>query len=792
MQARLRTAGKRVHAFLRSPRARRGLRIAAAASVVLVMGLAAWRSSLVEPTPTYLLVDRHGTPLGEVGSSGDDAGYWPVDPLPPRVAAAALALEDRRFHSHPGIDPFAMARALGQNLRHRDRVSGASTIAMQVARMQHPGKRTYLRKVVEAVTAVFLTARHGREAVLAQYLRIVPYGNRIHGIRYAARRYLDKPVEDLSWAETAFLAAIPQAPARMNPLTTLGRARAIRRARRILDTLMRNRVLTRAEHGSALLELDSLRLPPAVDRPPVALHAVLKLERDLRSAGTPPGVVHTSLDLPLQEEAIRIVRESVERWQGEGVRNAALIVVDRRDHTVRAWVGSSDYFDSRRAGSIDYTGVARSPGSALKPFLYALALDRGTITPATILDDLDRGPGGITNADDLFLGPLLPRVALANSRNVPAALLVSRLGLDETWDLYRDLGLHEGRESARRYGLGLALGGLPVTLEQLVGAYTTLSSGGRRVPLRWYEEQTLPAGRRILSEDAAREVMLFLADPQARLPSFPRMGALEMPFAVAVKTGTSSRFRDAWAVALSPRYLVGAWVGDPDFGPMNRITGFRAAAEIVKQVLSVAHPDQVEGLSDVGFPPPRGFVPVRLCALTGRRATDACDRVVGEWMRPGEQPVDDCASHLSLAVDRRDGRLANARTPARFVDRRTFVDLPPAYAAWAAAAGLPRPPLLFDASARVTLAPRVSITSPVQGLRLLRDPETPAGQATLALRAVVDPPAAQVVWYVDGRPYEVADYPYTARWPLAPGDHVIQARLPTTGAASGLVRVTVQ
>jgi penicillin-binding protein 1C len=218
------------------------------------------------------------------------------------------------------------------------------------------------------------------------------------------------------------------------------------------------------------------------------------------------------------------------------------------------------------------------------------------------------------------------------------------------------------------------------------------------------------------------------------------MGALEMPFPVAVKTGTSSRFLDAWAVALSPRYLVGAWVGDPDFGPMNRITGYRAAAEIVKQVLGVVHGDQLEGLSDVGFPAPRGFAAVRLCALTGRRATEACDRVVVEWIRPGEEPVDACAAHVHLAVDSRDGRLATTRTPARFVDRRTFVDLPPAYAAWAASAGLPRPPLMPDPGRVLHTAPRVSITSPVQGLRLLRDPETPLGQSTLALRAVVDPP----------------------------------------------------
>ena len=175
--------------------------------------LVLWRSRLVAPDPSFLVRDRQGRFLAEIGGDGGAFGYWPVEKLPPRVVAATLALEDRRFWGHAGVDSLAVGRALLQNLRGGRRVSGASTLAMQVARMQHRGSRTYVRKALEALTALVMTGLHGREAVLAHYLRVVPYGNRIHGIAYAARRYLDKPVEDLSWAETAFLAAIPQAPA---------------------------------------------------------------------------------------------------------------------------------------------------------------------------------------------------------------------------------------------------------------------------------------------------------------------------------------------------------------------------------------------------------------------------------------------------------------------------------------------------------------------------------------------------------------------------------------------------
>jgi penicillin-binding protein 1C len=781
------------------PRGRATAIAAILATVLVTLGL---RSRLLAPETMYLVRDRHDRFIGEVAPSpSGEFGYWPVEPLPDRVIAATLAVEDRRFWNHPGVDPIALGRAVTQNVRSRRRISGASTIAMQVARMQYPGRRTYFRKAAEAMTALLITARHGRTPVLRQYLRLVSYGNRIHGIGYAARRYFDKPVEDLSWAETAFLAAIPQAPARMNPFTPNGRARAVKRGGEILDLLHERGLLGGAEHELAQVQIRSLLIPPPSERPRNAMHAVLRYENELRAARPEATLVRTTLDLALQEDVEWIAYKAVQAWEPQGARNAAVIVVDRATNEVRASVGSTGYFDAAHAGAIDYTTVRRSPGSALKPFLYALALERGVITPATILDDLDRGAGGIGNADDLFLGPMLPRVALASSRNVPAADILDAVGLGEGYAFLRDLGLHEGREPARRYGLGLAIGGLPVTLEHLVRAYGVLAADGVWRDLRWYQDEPVRPGRRLLSDDTTRQITLFLSDPMARMPSFARMGATEYPFPVAVKTGTSSRFRDAWTVAYSTRYVVGAWVGDPDFQPMNRLGGYRSAAELVHRILDHLHHDQGDGLQDLSFPPPRGFDAVRLCALTGRRATAACDRVTHEWFRRGTEPADFCRAHVRVAFDRGTGRLATHQTPHPRVELRTLVDLPPRYAAWAAGTGLPRLQTAIGArseSGRASPAVlratdiRISVTSPESGLRVLRDPETPPEQATLALRAVVDPPVPQIVWYVDGRAHEVVDHPYTARWTLVPGEHVIEARLPDRDARSGRVRIHVE
>ena len=779
-------------------------------ALVVLAPIASSRVRLISPDPTFLLRDRHGRFLGEAGALTDgEFGYWELGNIPPRVAAAMLAVEDRRFWSPPGVDALAIVRAMCRNAIRFKRSSGASTIAMQVSRMQNPGARNYLRKAVEAMTAILITRRYGREEVLKHYLRIVPYGNRIHGIVYAARRYFDKPIEDLSWAETAFLAAIPQAPKHMNPFSREGRQRAALRGRRILDLLFRDKAMGRAEYELACLQIEDLDVPRPGLRPGEAMHALLRMERMLtdKSVQLLPHagrLVTTTLDLDLQKAMDRLVHETVRPWDASGARNAAVVILDRESNEILSWIGSTDYFDKERSGAIDYADIPRSPGSALKPFVYALALESHDITPSTVLNDLQRGTGGIVNADALFMGPVLPRVALANSRNVPAAALLERVGIEKGYAFLRILGLHDGKEPASRYGAGMSIGNLPVTLEKVVRAYSLFSREGRLGDLVWFDGQVKTAERRVMSEDTTRQIALFLSDPLARMPGFSRMGSLEYPFPVAIKTGTSSRFRDAWAVAFSVRYLVGAWVGDPDFQPMNHLTGSTAAAELVKKILISLHADERAGLNDLSFPPPRGFKAARVCASTGDLATDACDRVLLEWFRPTEYPVNHCQAHVRLAVDRRTGAPATSATPHEFVYVRTFVDLPPQFAEWAAAAGLSVPPrgpddhaLFMSGSEGAPLALRdqnilVSIVSPENGLRLIRDPETPADQATLALKAVVNPLVPQLVWYVDRKPYQVVDYPYTARLALSPGEHMIQAGLPDAPFASKKVRIVVQ
>lgn len=696
--------------------------------------LALWTSRVADdahlsaPTPTPIVTDRNGSYLtqsGRVESGRIEYGYWATTP-PVRVVAATMALEDRRFWHHPGVDPLAIARALWQHASGGGS-SGASTIAMQVARLQHPRPRTLWSKTIEAGTAIVLTARYGRDAILAQYLRLAPYANGSHGIGHAARIYFEKPASDLTWSEAALLSAIPQAPALANPLRPMGLERARRRAARALAGLE----MPVAEQGQVLDELAHLAPHPAPRRPVEAMHAVLRLERLARDgpldAANP--VLQSTLDLRLQSTITRQLRSHLAGWRDAGAQQGAVMVVRRGTGEVLADVASAGW-RSHPGGAVDYSAALRSPGSTLKPFIYALALDRGRLAPSDVMDDSPEGASGIENADNAYLGPLLPRQALANSRNVPAATLLARIGLETGYDFLRSAGLHHSAMPAERFGLGLAIGALPTRLDWLVRGYRALATDGQLTDLVWLQGQPLLAPRRLVAPATARFVAGFLADPMARLPSFPRYGPSEYPFTVALKTGTSQQYRDSWTVAWSADYLVGVWVGRPDAGPMQGLSGARAAARLTQSILLGLHQAGRTDLLAGAFPGPAGLETSELCTATGRPGR--CSQQLTEWVAP-------------------------SATPPRA-----------------------EPEL------------HMSIIEPQANAHIWRNPDAPAALQRLVLRASVTPAVPQVAWLVDGEVVAVVPPDQPFRWAMQPGQHRFQIRLPLQNAVSRQVRVIVE
>jgi penicillin-binding protein 1C len=708
-----------------------GLALAALVGAVFVA-----RCRLDHPAASALLVDRHGGFLAQIGGhDGTGYGYWPLDRVPERIAAATLAIEDQRFWYHPGVDPLALGRAVRQNWRSGSRRSGASTIAMQVARLQDPGPRSYWRKALEATTAPLLVLRYGHDAVLRQYLTLAPYGQGSHGIAHAARWYFDKPLEDLSWAEIAFLTAIPQAPGLMNPGSPTGQARIRARGNRILVRLIERGVISPAEQRSASAALDAIRIAPR-SRPSQSLHAILRIEALFAAGVLVPAraddaVLHATLDADLQREVAKQTSRALAAWRAEGAEQVAVLVADRATRQVLAAFGSRGYFQA--AGAIDYTRRDRSPGSTLKPFIYALGLDQGVIAPDSLLADLPYNRAGIDNADHNFFGPMLPAEALANSRNVPATNLVRKIGIEPTYRLLRDLRLTKGERAAGHYGLVMAIGAVPTRLDRLVAAYGALANDGWLQDLTWVDGQPTPLATRVMSADAARQITLFLSNPLVRLPSFPRMGPTEYAFPVAVKTGTSQGYRDAWAVAYSRRYVVGVWVGRSNAGSMDGLSGGRTAARLVHDLLYTLHRPDASGIADVAFPAPAASAPSELCLDDGEAT--GCARRLVQYLVP----------------------------------KRTL-----------------EPPLAAAAEARVT------IVSPDNQIRLIRNPETPATLNWIALRAKVEGATAQVLWWVDEQPFKLAAADEVVRWPLTPGVHRIRAELAARRERSSLVTIEVR
>jgi penicillin-binding protein 1C len=758
------------------------------------------QDGLIAYEPSRLVLDRRGAYLGEVPGAGGELGYWPVPyVLPERIVQATLVTEDQHFYEHPGVYLPSVGRALLQNGRNLRIISGASTLAMQVARMQTPGERTLVRKAREAVEALLLVHGHGHERVLRQYLAIAPYGNRVHGVVRAARLYFNKPVEDVSWAQAAFLAGLPQLPGRMNPYTEDGLRRALKRSHRILRALHARGALSREELEQALQA--DLGLVPRPQRMPEALHAVLEWSELARARAWP--ISTATLDLEIQSRVARILQRNLDRLDGSGAGNTAALVVDTETGDILAYVGSRDFFSEEHRGAIDFVKQRRSPGSTLKPFLFGLALEKGSVTAATELADtpmdmrMENGRAYMPeNVNHSFLGPMLLREALGNSRNIPALRVLEEVGVEPALRFLEKAGVGGISYAPDRYGLGLAVGNLHVTLEELVGLYLVLSHEGEtRSPRRFVDEPVVPS-RRLMTREAAQLVRHILADPLARRPTFPVGSALDYPYAVAVKTGTSQGYRDAWAVAFSDRLLVAVWVGNHDWRRMNGVGGLYGAATAVHEILDAVMPEwrPYRTVLDT-FPPPAGALAIDVCPLSGRLAGQECPHRKSEWFVPGTAPTEPCHFHARVRLDRRNGLRAGPTCPEREVVTRVMLDLPEEYEQWARRQHLDIAPLRESPlcpSQPEEWEPKVAIREPRGTVRLLYDPDTPASASTLRLVADVTPSTEPIVWMVDGVPVATVTWPHEFRWSVRPGQHVITAAMAHRPHVSQPVTVVVE
>jgi len=705
------------------------------------------------PVPRLVLLDRHGVPLRATrADEGSRGGWTPLADLDPKILQAFLAVEDRRFYDHHGVDLRALARALRDDVRARAVVSGGSTITMQLARLLRGTPRTFVGKLSQILWALRLDAHLDKQTILEQYLNRVPLGQSTAGVTAAAELYFGADPRSVSLGQAALLAALAHAPSRDNPFVAAERARTRRAA-----ALARMRALGYARPEDLARAAVEPLLQHDVEAPFLAPHFTTRILQWAGSDGVlPSGEWRTTLDLGLQTALEAEVRHTVDVLRDKGVAHAAVVVLDDPSGDILAWVGSPDFF-ADTSGQVDMVVSPRQPGSALKPFLYGLAFDRG-VTPATVLPDVPRtyqttlGPYRPRNYDRQFHGPVRARDALGSSYNVPAVELAERLGVSSLLATLHDAGFASLDHSPEYYGLGLSLGNGDVTLLELANAYRALANGGVWQPVRWKAGDDASEGgatpgrpmeRRIMSRQAAALVLDILSDPVARLPSFGVETPLDLPFPAAAKTGTSRHFTDNWAVATTAGFTVAVWVGNFNGRPMQGVGGITGAGPLLHRAALLVAQRYPPGV--LPTPAQAGAVPVRICRLSGLRAGPDCPPMT-EWFIPGTEPVRSCDWH-------RGGR----------------VELPVEYADWAAGAPHAPGPGPAIGAASTADADAFRILSPQNGDRYT----VPAGgdprYATIALRASEGGDGSRVRWFVDGREWR------EARWRLVPGRHSVRA-----------------
>jgi penicillin-binding protein 1C len=662
---------------------RRALRLSAAALTVVTLSLAiavyGWQYPVDKLRPdgvaSLRVVDRDGRLLRESARAGGGRAAWvPLSSLPPLFVAATIAGEDRRFFLHHGVDGGALLRAAWLDLAGARLGFGGSTITMQLVRLVEPHPRTLLQKVAAAVRAWRLERAVDKRRILEQYVNRAYYGAGAWGVEAAAQQFFGKPAAQLSDGEAVLLATLPRAPSAYDLRAHLPAALA--RRHHLLQLLVDNRALddaarARIEATPIALATTPPTMPMATTTPlttttmptvPIMIDphvfaaphfvdwVLARVPDDVRARG---GVVRTTLDLPLQTRAEALVREHVRGLGGSGVAEAGAVILDAATGEVRALVGSPDYFAPR--GQIDIATTPRNPGSALKPFTYALAMEQGD-SPASIAFDVDL-PGAQyhpRNADGRQHGPVRYRQALACSYNLAAVQVAERVGVGALVERLRAAGLG-ALDGAESLGPAVTLGAAPVALVDLAAAYTFVVDGGvvhraRAVTAVEPAGDALravaaPPPSRIFSPEVSWLVMDMLADADARRPAFGDDLPVDLPFAVAAKTGTSGGFSDNVAVLATRQFIVAAWAGNFDGRPMHQVMAMWGAAPLGRALILAA----ADGRALTLPPRPPGVIARPVCALSGAAPGSSCPRR-REWFVAGSEPPRPCQWHAHDAV----------------------------------------------------------------------------------------------------------------------------------------------
>ncbi|MEB3886317.1 penicillin-binding protein 1C [Lyngbya sp. CCY1209] len=574
--------------------------------------------------------DRNNLPLGTILSRDQNhTAVVPLTEISPNFIQAIIAAEDKRYYHHGALDAIAIGRSLLEAVQAGEIVSGASTITMQLARMLEPAPRTLPHKFAEIWLSWRLTAGMNRDQILAAYINRLPMGGNLYGVEAASRAYFGVPAADLSLSQASLLAALPNDPTDLDPYHNWTGLK--KRQKYVLDRMVEDGYITHQESDRALRE--PLQLRSRQGEAIAAPHFLFWVANQLSDADIQTPQIKTTLDRPLQQFVETQVRQVTDALADRNVGHAAAIVIDNNTGQVLAYVGSPDYFDTQNLGSNDGVQTLRQPGSTLKPFLYELAIARSTIRPNTVLADVPTYyaiPGAKlytpTDYSETFLGPVRVRIALANSLNIPAVRVLEKVGVPDFLHRLNQLGFTHLDREPEFYGLGLTLGSGEVSLWELSRAYLTLANGGEPLSLATTITPELPKNcpgncSQFDTPDTWKLIVDMLSDSHARAAAFGVESVLNLPFPVAVKTGTSSDYRDTWTVGFTTDYTVATWVGNFDGKPMQNISGVMGAAPLWNQIMLYLHGTDFPG----DFIPPNELTKLPICADTGLKPSSDCE-----------------------------------------------------------------------------------------------------------------------------------------------------------------------
>ncbi len=779
--------------------------------------------------PSTKILARDGRLLYEIT---DPAGIHhttlPISEIPLACQQATIAVEDASFYSNPGVDPVGILRSVWINLNGGEVLAGGSTITQQVARNmlldpQERAERTILRKLRESILSWRLSQAYTKDQILELYLNQTYYGHLAYGIESAAQTYFGKTARNLDLAECALLAGLPQAPAIFDPLTEPQAAddkQAI-----VIDLMAKNEMITAEEAKIAkdeLLQYSASAFP--IEAPHFVFYVWSLLEAKYASQ---PEVLYsgltitTTIDLDLTQAAEEIIFRRLDKLADDAASvahnatDAALVAIDPHTGQILVMVGSPDYFNDEISGAVNMAVAPRQPGSAIKPITYAAAFDPtrcsqpvsgasptgdglglGTLpedacpwTPATMILDVQTSfvtKEGFSyapqNYDRNFHGPVLVREALGGSLNIPAVKALNHVGIDTMLALAGKMGITT-LSDADRYGLSLTLGGGEVRLVDLTGAFGVFANGGVRMSPtailkitdaggNVLDEWKPYTGERVLDPRVAYLISDILSDNNARRATFGPNNILQIGRPAAVKTGTTTDFRDNWTVGYTPDLVAGVWVGNADNAPMINISGVQGAGPIWHDFMRAT----LTGKPESRFLQPPGLVRVEVCAMSGLLPTDYCPLRRSELFIDGTQPAQPDYFYQPFKIDAATGFLADDSTPLERVIEQVFLVLPPEAQEWARSRDLPLPPSHNQVTGQAGSQP-LQITGPDDATIYNISPRLPVESQQIVFSAAAGVPLQSVSFLLNGRVVAtLTQGPYEYFWTLVPGQYTLEVR----------------